>query len=401
MNCNRKYKIAFFVDSFPSISETFIVNQIIGLLDAGHQVCIYAQTKATTNIVHPVINEYKLLDKTIFLEDFPKDRLKKVGILLKGFLNQPLFVGKWIFLFLNNKKNWTLSVYSLLPFLKCPQYDVVHAHFGNVGNYLAQLRNAGMFKNAKFVATFHGYDMMVKPIVYTKLFNSDVTITVNSEYSKNQIIKLGCPISKIDILPVGLDTTYFQRKNFQHQIFTLLFVGRLISLKGPNLFINICKELADRYKMNFKAVMIGEGELKQQLELQIESLKLTSIIELAGAKTQNQIRQYMHRANLFVLPGITDNGRAEAQGLVIQEAQSMQLPVLVSDAGGMQEGMQDGITGFVIKEGDIKGFADKIIFLVQDQQLRRRMGEKGSIYVESFFDTRLLTEKLIKLYKRL
>jgi colanic acid/amylovoran biosynthesis glycosyltransferase len=153
--------------------------------------------------------------------------------------------------------------------------------------------------------------------------------------------------------------------------------------------------------MNFKAVMIGEGELKQQLELQIESLKLTSIIELAGAKTQNQIRQYMHRANLFVLPGITDNGRAEAQGLVIQEAQSMQLPVLVSDAGGMQEGMQDGITGFVIKEGDIKGFADKIIFLVQDQQLRRRMGEKGSIYVESFFDTRLLTEKLIKLYKRL
>lgn len=391
-------KIAFFVNSFPTISETFIVNQIVGLLDTGHEVTIYAQTKAEATLLHPIINEYNLLDKTIFLEDVPTGRLSKIAILIKGFLKRPFFVGKWIWQFRNNRKTSGLSVYSILPFLQSSQFDIVHAHFGPTGNYLLKLRNAGLFKEAKFVTTFHGYDMMVEPAFYKNLFASDVMVTVNSEYSKSQLLRIGCPVEKINILPVGLATTYFKRINFQHQTFTLLFVGRLVAFKGPVIFINICKELADRNKIDFKAVMIGDGELKQKLEEQIKLLELNSIVKMSGSKTQEEIKYFMENADVFVLPGITDNGRAETQGLVIQEAQAMNLPVLVSDAGGMKEGLHDGVTGFVIKEGDIMSFADKIILLAQDQNLKEKMGNEGQRFVEKKYETALLTGKLMELY---
>ena len=393
-------KIAFFVNSFPTISETFIVNQIVGLLDTGHEVFIYAQTKAETNPVHQVINEYQLLDKTIFLDDFPSGRFKKIVLLIKGFLKQPFFVRKWMWQFLDNKKCYGLSVYDILPFLGSPSFDVVHAHFGPMGNFVLGLKTKGLFKEAKFVTTFHGYDMMVEPAFYKKLFASGTMVTVNSEYSKSQLLKIGCPIQKIIILPVGLDTTYFKRDNCQHHTFTLLFVGRFVAFKGPDIFINICKELAERNKINFKAVMIGDGTLKKHLEEQIESLGLNSIVKIAGSKTQKEIKNFMDKADVFVLPGITDDGRAETQGLVIQEAQAMQLPVLVSDAGGMKEGVIDGVTGFVIKEGDIKSFTDKIVLLAQDRELRERMGKEGKAFVGSNFEMRILNKTLMELYDK-
>jgi colanic acid/amylovoran biosynthesis glycosyltransferase len=106
----------------------------------------------------------------------------------------------------------------------------------------------------------------------------------------------------------------------------------------------------------------------------------------------------MSESDIFVLPGIDDNGRSENQGLVIQEAQAMELPVLVSNVGGMPEGLIDGESGFVVAEYDLEGFVQKIIWLSENADRRNSMGKAGRNFVQGKYDMVILTKKLIKIY---
>ena len=390
--------IAFFVTSFPSLSETFISNQIISLQENGHIVHIFSQDKPSDKKIHKAVEDAQLIKNTFYLQCISKNRIGRIANLLSKLLRNftiKKIIKVYNFSFKNKGK---CSVYELTHYLDKPAYDVLHAHFGQNGNYVAQLRINGLFKNAKFVTSFHGYDLMVKPSFYTQLFDSDVTITVNSKFSKNQVLNLNCTLDKVHILPVGLNTNFFTRNNTNSKVFCLLFVGRLIELKGPDIFLEICKELLARNKIIFKAIIVGDGVLKNQLEKKIDSLYLNSIVELVGSKTQEQIKEYMEKADVFILPGITYKGRSETQGLVIQEAQSMQIPVIISDAGGMAEGILDGITGFVVKQNAIKQFVEKVELLACENVVRKRMGYVAKKFVKEKYEIEKLTNQLLTIY---
>jgi colanic acid/amylovoran biosynthesis glycosyltransferase len=163
-------------------------------------------------------------------------------------------------------------------------------------------------------------------------------------------------------------------------------------------FLKICKRLQHRNRIVFKAVIIGEGPLFPDLKDSIENEGLTGKVLLAGGKTQEETREDLNESDIFILPGIEFNGLAEAQGLVIQEAQAMELPVLVSDAGGMAEGVLEGITGYVLPQRDVDAFVDKIEYLATNPSIRKQMGSAGRKFVEENYDSELLAQKLIHLY---
>jgi colanic acid/amylovoran biosynthesis glycosyltransferase len=273
-------------------------------------------------------------------------------------------------------------VYDFSPFLGS-DYTAVHAHFGPNGAYVARLKALGLFSQSRFITSFHGYDLelsVAKGNAYQDLFDAGDIFTVNSSFSKQKLLRLGCPPDKIRILPVGLDTAYFNRNLVVptgNRPFTILFVGRLIRVKGPDLVIEICRLLKHQHALDFRAVLVGEGEERNALMAAIGKAGIQDIVKLAGAKTQAEVRQLMAEADVFLLPGRTITGLAETQGLVIQEAQAMGLPVIVSDAGGMQEGLISGETGFVLREGDVAAFACKIEDLAKDSACRERMGKVG------------------------
>lgn len=82
--------------------------------------------------------------------------------------------------------------------------------------------------------------------------------------------------------------------------------------------------------------------------------------------------EYYNKAHVFVLAGIqAQNGEIEAQGLVVQEAQSMELPLVVTDAGGIPEGMLPGVSGFVVPQKDPMAIAEKVRFLLENPDVRR------------------------------
>ena len=395
-------KILYLVGAFPLISESFIVNQIVDMIDRKHNIKIFS-TQAIPPPYHQSVIEHGLIEKTTFSYYLSHaDSLKKTMKLM--FSSTTLFFSLprlYFHIKLVERKSFNSSVLFLIEFLQKQKFDVVHVHFGFNAVLVERLKNMGLLKGAKFVTTFHGCDMHdVNKGLYDKLFSAGDLFTVNSEYSKSKLIKLGCSPERIKTLPVGLDTFFFVKKqaSVNQGVFYLLFIGRLIELKAPDLLVRICVELKRR-AFSFKCVIIGDGELKEKLQSQIKELELEKEVLLLGRLTQQQIIQEMQHADVFVYPGIYDKtGRAETQGLVIQEAQSMGLPVIVSNVGGVPEGLVNGETGFVVEEKDIEGFVEKICRLYSDRDLCFNMGEKGREFVIKNYDSRVLGDRLEKLY---
>lgn len=404
-------KIAFVLGAFPTISETFIVNQITDLIDKGHEVSIFAYHQNNCEEIHQKILDYNLLRKIVYFNEI---QISKTGRYIDFFkfliLNRKHInfyrIAKVFDFRKHGKKAFSLRNYTGFKWiLDFAPFDIIHVHFGTVAVNIADMRKMGYFANTGFITSFHGCDispnlMSTYPETYEILFEEVDLITANTKYTESLLKRLTTS-QKISILPVGIDTYKFKKnRNNKNEDFTILFVGRLIELKGPHFVVEILNLLFQRGIQNIKLLIVGEGELKDQLEKSIENYNLQKKVELTGALSQERIIELMETSDVFLLPGIYDkSGRAETQGLVIQEAQAMELPVIVSDVGGMKYGLIEGKTGFVVKEKDIMAFADKIELLIKDEALRTEMGRKGRKFVVANYDSKILGTRLEKFYK--
>lgn len=403
--------IAFIVSAFPTVSETFIVNQICDLIDKGHEVTIFSFNKNEDALVHKKIRDYNLLQKVVYHRPYHFSKIKRYFPFLKFLLFNARDIDlsellRNFNILKGGEEGLSLKFfYKYYWILEHGPFDILHAHFGANGAYVARMKTLGFLKKTGFISTFHGYDLNPKLLPefkteYQELFRQADFLTVNTEYSEELLSKI--TNRKIEIVPVGLDTDRFsnQKKNMAGPV-KIIFIGRLIALKGAHRAIEIFRILMDRGLPDIKLSIVGEGEMRKDLWQLIADHDLENNIELKGALTQEEVLEELSAAQIFLFPGIYDeNGRAETQGLVIQEAQAMGIPVIVSDAGGMKYGLMDGETGFVIGEKQLKEFADKIEYLIRNENKRIEMGDKAKAFVKQHYDSKILGDKMVSLYEK-
>src|SRR5437879_9786921 len=233
---SRALRIAMFVGSFPVVSETFIVRQITGLIDLGHELDIYADSRVEEGApIHPEIAKYRLLERTTFMELSPETAPFEMPVWpITGRtwppgsanpIHNSLRVARAVPKFFRclwkaprlacqvlDRQEFGYQAASLSALLRLAtlcrrprQYDVLHAHFGPVGN---SFRFARELWEAPLIVSFHGYDFSTLPRsegtnMYRRLFDTVGAITVNSEYTRRQVEKLGGPAGKLHKLPVG------------------------------------------------------------------------------------------------------------------------------------------------------------------------------------------------------
>ncbi|MFC7523372.1 glycosyltransferase [Parapedobacter sp. GCM10030251] len=405
---NKKPRILFLIPDFPRISETFIVNQMVYLLDRGYDIAILSWG-TLKHPPHPKVIQYDLLAKTTYV-NIPDSALKRLACFIKTCIRNPSrnhIRALNIFRFKIDALKLKVF-YKLLAFNRLgSDFDIVHAHFGFMSDFFFKGKYLGFFEKSKLITTFHGYDMMPNELAlnrkrYKELFANNTLITVNNDFGKSLILNINPHYRRIKLLPVGLDTQYYKPSKAKTiaEFTNVLFCGRLIPLKGCDILIKIAHILInDRQIKSLRFHIVGNGKELGNLKKLVNKYNLENHITFSGFKTQEQIIRIMEESDLFLLPGIVDDdGRAETQGLVIQEAQAMCLPVIVSDAGGMKYGVENGINGFVVPERDEEGFADKIELLVHNTDLRKKMGEAARNFVVDNFDSKVLGEKLEKYY---
>ena len=402
-------RIAVVVDTFPTLSETFIVNQIIGFVESGHEVQIFAFYKGSENKIHNSILKHRLLDRVTYHRNFTKQKYKSV-LKFFYFLIRKCFSINYVVLFELLSKIIIHSgrlerIESLQWFIYNKPFDLVHAHFGPIGQRMSTLKRYRSMSGLKFFTSFHGYDLRPDQIDYNRaryreLFQFCDGFIVNTPYLKSILQKVKGDLNTVYEIPVGLDTGFFLPEKLERKPYSVLFCGRLINFKGPDLAIQIANRLI-KQGTHIHLTIAGAGTMKNELENLVEKLKISENVTILGAVTQEEVKYLMNTHKVFLFQGRHDpfTGRAETQGLVIQEAQAMGLPVLVSDAGGTKYGLIDGGTGYVIRENDSEDFAEKISLLFKNPNHLKEMGAAGRSFVEKNYSIDLITKKHLEVFK--
>lgn len=281
----------------------------------------------------------------------PRIKEKKIRILLVPFLFISLFM-------------------KLLKIL--PEYDVVHAHW-----IIPQGIVQSFFKKP-YIVTGHGGDVVslnkgiIRKLKIRCLKRASYVTTV-SEHLKSEIQKL-VPDINPEIISMGVNVEKFGRQYFVPNYFgqgdkkVVLFVGRLVEIKGVKYLIEAMKDI------DAILVIVGDGPLKKELEQMAEKINQQECfdkIKFIGTKTHDELRTIYASADVFALPSVTDKaGGQEGLGLVMLEAMASGLPVVASDSGGIPQVIQDEVNGLLCKEKDSQALSQKLLRIFYDDKLR-------------------------------
>lgn len=169
-------------------------------------------------------------------------------------------------------------------------------------------------------------------------------------------------------------------------------VGRLDYQKGFDFLIDSWKLVAKKYP-DWQLNIYGEGPLREQLQEQIDRQGLSSVVKLCG-RTSNITEKYSQHSFYLM------SSRAEGLGLVLLEAAACGLPLVAYDCpSGPSEIITDGMNGYLISRvGDSTIMADRILNLIEDEELRNKMGQNAKQMVEKFSPPKI-TEKWLKLFQ--
>jgi glycosyltransferase involved in cell wall biosynthesis len=211
----------------------------------------------------------------------------------------------------------------------------------------------------------------------------------------------GIPAGRIEVVHDGIDVGRIQRLEpinlhaeywLPHGAPALVNVGALVGHKGQRFLID-AMPLVMRRVPDARLVIFGEGELRPLLEKQVKHLSLDKHVLLPGFR--EDVLAVVKSADVFVMSSLT-----EGLGSAVLDAMAMALPVVGTLAGGIPEAVVPEQTGLLVPPGQPEPLADAIVRLLEDPDLRRRMGAAGQQRVRDHFDVDHLVEGTLRAYHR-
>lgn len=176
----------------------------------------------------------------------------------------------------------------------------------------------------------------------------------------------------------------------------ILFIGNLSPYKGPDVLLRampkILKEIADA-----RLVFVGSGVMEEELEGLCKRLGVEKNVKFAGFVEESMKSFYYKAADVFVLPSVMKH---EIFGIVNLEAMVCGVPIVASKIGGVPDVVKDGENGLLIPPRDSKALADVIIYLLENENVRKKMGKNGREKVKNYSWERIV-EETEKVYKEL
>jgi colanic acid/amylovoran biosynthesis glycosyltransferase len=381
-------------------------------MDRGAEIDIFARTELPQPVEHPAVTAYGLRDRTRYVEDRSDGhwmpRLRKLGILGGAFLRAP-FNGTSLRQLLRHGQT---DMRGALGFTGGPRdYDIIHCHFGPMGQWGLSLRNMGLLQG-RIVTTFHGYDMC-RPFrqegshVYDRLFEEGDLFLPISEYWRTRLIAHGCPPERTFVHHMGVDCQAFgfrPRAIEADEPVRILSVCRLAEKKGLEYALRaVARVIADRGSPAGAPVLqyqiAGSGPLRAELERLRDDLGLSACVHFLGSRPSHEVAELMERAHIFLAPSVTAaDGNKEGIPVALMEAMATGLPVISSEHSGIPELVENGVTGLLAEERDVDGLAACIRRLLEDPGLYRNLAEGGRERVEEAFNTDRLNDRLLELF---
>lgn len=406
-------KVAFVVGRYPVVSEVFILNAAAGLLDRGARLSILpiedaASVDGPRHSVQDRIEERAWIatpsgGQTLpaRLGDAPRifrDLVRRHGIGVVAILN-PFVFGRsvlrlWPAVFLHALGDRT-------------DYDVIHCQFGHLAAPILALRRLGFLKGA-VVVHFRGYDITVHVRakgegVYRDVFREADGFLANSRFFHRRAVELGCDPDRIATVSSPCDLQRFgfvDRSPPESRPVRLVSVGRLVEKKGFGDAVRAIALLRER-GLDVHLRIIGEGPWRGRIEEAIAACGVGDRVDLAGERTQEEIRQELAAADIFIACSVTArSGDQDGPVNTLKEAMATGLPVVATRHGGITELVTDGVTGLLVEEGDPADLADRIAELIAEPARWRSMGLAGRAAVEAVCSVEGVVDRMLDVYHR-
>jgi phosphatidylinositol alpha-1,6-mannosyltransferase len=273
------------------------------------------------------------------------------------------------------------------------------------------LRKAGA---ERLVATTHGHEagwaqLPAARQLLRRIGESTDTITFLGEYTRSRIAGALTPeaAARMVQLPPGVDEKTFHPGSGGAEVRARLglterpvvvCVSRLVPRKGQDTLIR-AMPLILAAEPDAVLLIVGGGPYEKDLRTLAHETGVADSVRFTGAVPWSELPAHYGAGDVFAMPCRTRRGGLDVEGLgiVYLEASATGLPVVAGDSGGAPDAVLDGETGWVVRGDSVGEAAERIVALLGDAELRRRMGERGRRWVEEKWRWDLLAERLKKL----
>ncbi|MFO7736147.1 MAG: glycosyltransferase [bacterium] len=270
---------------------------------------------------------------------------------------------------------------------KSRPFSLIHAQFGPSAVYAEPFAKK---YDLPLICTFGGIDvaaleapLLKKPDYWfyrvhaPSMFKRVDRVLAVSKNLADRLVAVGMPKDKVHVFYRGIEIpeSVPERNRTSDMPAEFLMVGRLVEKKG---FFYGLKAFAEGIKEGKKAKMhiIGSGPMEKNLKNSVRKNNIEKHVSFSGQLSQKEVFSAMNKADILIVPSITPAG-GDTEGVpnVIKEANSRALPAVVSNHGGLPEVVNDGITGFITAEKDIRKLKDRMFELAGNPSLRIAMGK--------------------------
>ena len=396
--------ILFVAGAFPS--TTFITRMLVGLAARGHHVTVMARQRGKWDADDGVLPLPPTLEVKDLIPDYgfrqPRRALRLLAHGPLHILRRPKRAlrlwrmcreasssrGQAVRLFIRH-----------LAFLSLPRPDIIQFEFLVTATLYPVL---GKLLNCPTLLSCRGADLHMLEVrpeverqrriyaIHTATAVHCVSNELASEVSRIAGRQAGVSVNRP---AVPVDHISPRQEHSASGPPLILSVGRLEWKKGYDYLLAALARLRQA-GVAFNARLIGGGSLYSRLRFSIDDMGLSDCVVLTGRLPFSGVLAALHEADIFVLSS-HEEGIANA----VLEAMAAGLPIVTTNAGGMPEAVRDGVEGFVVPVRDIEALAGRIQQLVNDAELRRRMGRAARVRCEADFSLARQLDGFERIYR--
>jgi colanic acid/amylovoran/stewartan biosynthesis glycosyltransferase WcaL/AmsK/CpsK len=385
-------RVGFVVDKFPSLSETFILDQVNGFLERGIEVGVICNENLLKQGSSARIEHWQALSENTVCW---WGALAPLRPLLK---KMPTTL--W---------DKVSTAFDILFARRLKGFDVVIAHFGNNG-----LRVARVLKRKKLAAPlvtiFHGRDVG-RPVrdnslwQYNVLFDQGaLQLTVN-DYFRNALVDAGASAANVVVHHMGvrINEIEYSWRSWDQGTLNFISVCRLTEKKGIEFALRALGQLSiSNPNLDWAYTIIGGGELLEDLKHLAKDVNIADRVTFLGPRPHDEVKQRLREAHVFLLPSVTaQDGDVEGIPVSIMEAMSAGLTVLSTYHSGIPELIEDQKTGFLVPERDIEALAGKLLWIAEHPAECERFALAARRKIEADFNADVLNDQFAQMIMRL
>ena len=402
MSSNPPIRIAYLVSQYPAVNHTFVLREILELRRLGFDIQV-ASVRAADRTFELLSPEEQDEQRTTFYVK-PRGGAGVIGANIVVFFRQPFrYIGALFYCLRLAGGNPRTLFFNLaylaeagvvVDWMRRKNLTHLHMHFTSTVGLLA-----ARLATLRFSATLHGPAEFADPrgfYLAEKIRAFHLLCTI-SEFGRMQLMRFSEPAewTKFHVSRLGVDTALYAARPFRENPspFEILFVGRQAPVKGLQVLIAAFARLVKQGRA-VRLRLAGDGPERAALERGVVERSLNPYVIFEGWQNADQVRALYQQADIFALPSF-----AEGIPVVLMEAMAMEIPCVATRITGIPELIRDQIDGLLVTPSSDEELAAAIARLMDDPELRRRIGAAGRQRVMESYDLGRNTAQLAAIFR--